>query len=222
MSRPPEKIGRSNVWLTPEDILEPTREYFGGPIPLDPCTTSDNPTKATRFFTEEDDGLAQPWDYPVFMNPPYSNSEHLYTVKTRGEELFGLPRRMFSSQIVLWTAKVLQESRRHTPIIALLPCGARFSTEYWQDHILSSHLNAICFKRGRAAFIDEATGKAAKGNIYDSQILGYNVDIDRFCRAFGKIGSAFGVNWRHQDAVTRLSRVAGTDSSSRLQPAGID
>lgn len=60
--------------LTPPEILEPIRELLGG-IALDPCTEADNPTGAERFFTIEDDGLAQLWDFRnVYCNPPYGRA----------------------------------------------------------------------------------------------------------------------------------------------------
>jgi hypothetical protein len=161
-------------YFTPENILDCTRYYFGGPIPLDPATTGTNPTKAERFYTLADNGLAQPWDRGVFVNPPYGR-----VIKD-------------------WTKKICEASELGTQIIALLPCGARFSTRYWQDNILSSRLNVVCFVRGRVNFLDEFGNKITRinkhgkkvisGNPYDSAIYGYNVFPDSFVESFGRLG----------------------------------
>lgn len=66
----PHQNGRdtSDVWLTPREILAQL-----GPFDLDPCTPSLQPwPTARRRFTEADDGLAQPWEGRVWLNPPYS------------------------------------------------------------------------------------------------------------------------------------------------------
>lgn len=57
--------------LTPESILGPVREMFGGDIDLDPCTDEENPVRAKAFYSPPDDGCTLSWDYPtVFCNPP--------------------------------------------------------------------------------------------------------------------------------------------------------
>jgi hypothetical protein len=56
-----DKQCESVEWYTPPAILERVEFYFGGPIPLDPATAPHNPTGATRFITEDEDGLAQEW-----------------------------------------------------------------------------------------------------------------------------------------------------------------
>lgn len=168
-----DRSGKSSIWLTPERVLAPVRAYFGGPIPLDPCTQPGNPTKALRFFTEAEDGLAQPWDAPAFVNPPYSRLE--------GQKI---------PPIRLWVEKIHREAEKGQVVIALLPCGARFSTGYWQQHALVSELRAWCFVRGRVNFLDES-GKVAKGNLYDSAVYGFGVDPVRFARFFTPLGRVF-------------------------------
>jgi len=158
-----DKQCAETVYLTPEKILEPVREYFGGPIPLDPATQPSNPTKALQFYTEEMNGLVQPWNAPVFINPP-----------------FGVAIRDFVKRIDEYAQQGLT-------IIALLPCGARFSTKYWQNHALIPQLNAICFVKGRVKFL-RPDGTVAKQNTYDSQIYGYNVDTNLFKYCFKHIG----------------------------------
>lgn len=66
----------TDIWGTPDEILEKVRVVFGEPIALDPCTHAGNPTGALKFFTEKDDGLKQVWKANnIYMNPPYSEPE---------------------------------------------------------------------------------------------------------------------------------------------------
>jgi phage N-6-adenine-methyltransferase len=159
-----DKECNSVEWYTPPAVLERVRDYFGGPIPLDPATAPHNPTGALRFFTAEQDGLRQDWSRDgAFVNPPYG------------------------AAMRDWCRKLHEEADRGVPVIALLPCGARFSTAYWQEHVLNGRLTAICFVQGRVAFVSPQ-GEAPAGNPYDSAVYGFNADRERFARAFGPLG----------------------------------
>jgi len=158
-----DKKCQETVWLTPPKIIERVEAYFGGPIPLDPATLPYNPTGAKKFFTEEDDGLARVWDYPSFLNPPYGKG------------------------IRNWCKKIHDEATKGQEIVGLLPCGARFSTRYWQEHIFNEWLRAICFVKGRVGFL-LPDGTKASQNPYDSQILLFNGSPARFAVAFKPIG----------------------------------
>ena len=66
---------QSAEWLTPPSILKLVQKVFGGEIDLDPCSeaeTTDNPNvPAKKHYTKQSDGLKQPWQGKVFLNPPY-------------------------------------------------------------------------------------------------------------------------------------------------------
>ncbi len=115
-------VNRSETWGTPEDVLAPMRRYFGAPG-LDPCTTTDNPVGAARFFTEADDGLSQPWGGGgmVYCNPPYRAP---------------------------WYAKIAEEASSGVEILALLM--ARPGANYFQT--LAELASLIGFWRGRLTF----------------------------------------------------------------------
>lgn len=54
-------------WLTPPDII-----HALGPFDLDPCAPIVRPWEmAAKHYTVEDDGLSQPWEGRVWLNPPY-------------------------------------------------------------------------------------------------------------------------------------------------------
>jgi hypothetical protein len=61
------ETGYSEDWLTPPDLLARL-----GPFDLDPCTPREMPwATSARRYTPDDDGLAQPWEHRVWLNPPY-------------------------------------------------------------------------------------------------------------------------------------------------------
>lgn len=202
MSQPKVKAGGyhrealDTTWRTPERILERVRVYFGGPVPFDPATGPENPTRAERFCTGDlpppaiasevslfptppEDltaeqlrlsracGLATSWDWPTWVNPPYG-------AETRA-----------------WLTKMETEGARGVVIVALLPC-ARWETDYFQRMLRG--LRAVCLIRGRVAFVSSQDGQAVAGNTSGSMILGWNVDLARFAEAFEPLGACF--EWR--------------------------
>lgn len=180
-----DKVAKNTLWLTPDDPeLNAVRAY--APIGLDPCTQPDNPTKAAKFFTEADNGLVLPWGgYGlVFSNPPYSLTPEDKAAKKK-------------PPIRAWSKKIGDEAKLGVEIIALLPCGARFSTAYWQANILRNPtLKVTCFKEGRVKFRNGVTGEIGSDNNYDSVFYGFNVDRDRFAAAFEGIGALWFVDVR--------------------------
>jgi phage N-6-adenine-methyltransferase len=160
-----DKEAKETIYMTPENILQAVREVYDGVIELDPATEHNNPTRARFFFTKETNGLI-PWWRPygkVFVNPPYGK------------------------EIVPFIKKIADEAAAGTSILALLPCGARFSTKYWQNSALNQYLNGICFIRGRVKFLRK-DGTVAKQNPYDSQIYAYNIPFSLFRYAFKHLG----------------------------------
>jgi len=58
-------------YLTPRHIINAL-----GPFDLDPCASIVRPwPTAARHYTIEDDGLKQPWEGFVWLNPPYGKQE---------------------------------------------------------------------------------------------------------------------------------------------------
>ena len=49
---------KTDMWATPKDFFEKINEEFG--FNLDVCATKEN-AKCERYFTEDDNGLAQDW-----------------------------------------------------------------------------------------------------------------------------------------------------------------
>jgi phage N-6-adenine-methyltransferase len=94
-----------------------------GPFTLDVCASAEN-AKCERYFTRDDDGLAQTWTGRVWMNPPYGRKLGDWMKKAR--------------ESALATAEL---------VVCLVP--ARTDTRWWHEQAL---LGDVEFLRGRLKF----------------------------------------------------------------------
>lgn len=99
----------TDLWSTPQDFFDLLNDEFH--FTLDPCSNKEN-AKCEKFFTKEDDGLAQDWSGErVFMNPPYGR------------------------EISKWVEKAANSDAL---VVCLLP--ARTDTKWWHDHVVGGAL----------------------------------------------------------------------------------
>lgn len=96
----------TDLWATPQSFFDALDREFG--FELDVCASPDN-AKCPRYFTKEDDGLAQEWTGVCWMNPPYGRA------------------------IGLWVEKARRSGLAGATVVGLLP--ARTDTRWWHDYI---------------------------------------------------------------------------------------
>ena len=113
----------SGDWDTPQTFFDKLDKQFE--FTLDPCATAAS-AKCDKYFTEEDDGLAQDWrGHTVFVNPPYG----------RG--------------IGEWLKKGYEESKKHNTVVVML-IPSRTDTKWWHDYAMKA--KEIHLVRGRLKF----------------------------------------------------------------------
>lgn len=114
---------KTDLWSTPQDFFNKLDDEFN--FTLDPCATPDN-AKCHKYFTIEDDGLAQDWSNDiVFMNPPYGRA------------------------IRHWIKKAHDESKKGAIVVCLIP--ARTDTSYWHEYVIGGSAE-VRFIKGRLKF----------------------------------------------------------------------
>ena len=110
----------TDLWSTPQDFFDKLNAKHA--FTLDVCATPDN-AKCEKFFTKDDDGLAQDWYGTCWMNPPYG--------RTIGQ----------------WVQKAHKSSQSGATVVCLLP--ARTDTAWWHDFAARGRVEFI---RGRLKF----------------------------------------------------------------------
>lgn len=88
--KPAGTMSLSNEWYTPAQYVEAARQVLGG-IDLDPasCTEANRTVRATRIYTEADNGLSHSWTGRVWMNPPWGGLTELFVEKLVEEHATG-------------------------------------------------------------------------------------------------------------------------------------
>jgi len=122
--RPPVVFSsQTEEWATPQDFFDRMNAQYG-PFDLDVSATLGN-AKCARFFTKDDNGLAQPWaPARCWINPPYG--------RDMGK----------------WVRKAYEESQRGALVVCLVP--ARTDVAWW--HEWAMHKAEITLLRGRLRF----------------------------------------------------------------------
>lgn len=121
-------VRKRNVaeWSTPPELFKTLNDEFH--FTLDACAQPWN-AKCKKFFTPQDDGLAQSWaGETVFCCPPSGIVEYRK-----------------------WTKKALEESRhKGTIVVMLLPVST--DTQWFHEHILGQKGVSIRFLPSRVCF----------------------------------------------------------------------
>ena len=110
----------TDLWATPQDFFDKLDAEFN--FELDVCALPEN-AKCEKYFTPEQDGLAQQWTGTCWMNPPYGR------------------------QIGAWVKKAYEASLHGATVVCLLP--ARTDTAWWHDFVMRGEVRFI---RGRLKF----------------------------------------------------------------------
>ena len=116
-------------WNTPPEIMQLLHAGWPHGVDLDPCSNAGSIVEAKRSYTEDDDGLAQPWKVDeqglIYVNPPY-----------------GKP-------LMLWADKIQREISKHHTIVTLVP--SRTDTLWWRK--LTENAYCVIFLAGRLRFL---------------------------------------------------------------------
>ena len=123
-------IGASDDWYTPREIFD----ALGLTFDLDPCSPgAGHWVPARKVYTMADDGLAQPWEGRVFMNPPFGGR----------------------NGHVPWLAKFLD----HANGIAIVRA---YTSSAWFHDYIKPRAETLLFPRGKTKFIrpDGSIGKS--------------------------------------------------------------
>lgn len=110
----------TDVWATPQEFFDKYNRIYG--FTVDVCANPEN-AKCVKFFTVDDDGLAQKWEGCAWMNPPYGR-----TIKE-------------------WMRKAYEQSLLGCTVVCLVP--ARTDTAWWHDYAIKGEIEFI---RGRLKF----------------------------------------------------------------------
>lgn len=121
------------TWMSPPELVNALLAFEQRIcFDLDPACTVANIPALKHYFSTEFDGLAEPWNGLVFLNPPYGN-----VLKD-------------------WMRKAYEEHQKGARVWLLLP--ARTETRYQHDYGLTK-AGFTVFLKGRLRFLQNGEDK---------------------------------------------------------------
>lgn len=151
-----------NEWYTPEEYLDLARAVLGA-IDLDPAsaTEANHRVKASAFFSEASNGLAQEWHGRIWLNPPYAQPAIAY-----------------------FADKMVEEWEAGRTKAAIVLTHNYTDTAWFQK--LARAATAMCFTRGRIRFVSPAGELAAPTQGQAFFYFGH--DVETFAAVFSGVG----------------------------------
>ncbi len=120
-----------NDWYTPPEYIAAAREVMGD-IDLDPASSdiAQKDIQATNYYTKEINGLTEPWEGRIWLNPPYSGEEIKQFIQ---KLLFHIEKKEVSEAIVLTN---------------------NATDTHWFHDVLDT-AGIVCLTKGRIGFINQ-------------------------------------------------------------------
>ena len=149
-------------WYTPAPYIEAARSVMGA-IDLDPasCAIAQETVKAARYYSKDEDGLAQSWDGRVWLNPPFESE-------------------LISPFIDKLVGAYLAGSVKQAIILTDV------ATDTGWFHHLTTVARRFCFTKGRIKFRSPLTDSQSPQR---GQVFTYLGDrVHRFTEAFSEFG----------------------------------
>jgi hypothetical protein len=152
----------STEHYTPQYVLDAVIACMGA-IDLDPCSNSQEipNVPAARHYTIQDNGLMQPWEGRVFINPP------------------------FGPGVEVWFSKLYQERLAGHTTEAIVVWKSATETAAWKT--LTRLSCRVCFPSTRIRFTGPA-GEERTGPTFSPALFYVGEKPERFEKAFGEIG----------------------------------
>jgi hypothetical protein len=157
----------STEHYTPQYILDAVISCMGA-IDLDPASNSKEipNVPAARHYTAQDNGLMQPWEGRVFLNPP------------------------FGPGVEVWFSKLFQERVAGRTMEAIVLWKSATETAAWKT--LTALSCRLCFPSARIRFVGPS-GDCGPRPTFSPALFYVGNRPDHFEEAFVKIGQVWKV-----------------------------
>ncbi len=161
----------SQDWGTPAHYVAAVRQFFGGSIELDPCSSRHSIVAAkVEYSLPARDGLAESWDYrTIFVNPPY-----------------GADRRR-GTTIRDWLRRCAEASARHgAEVLALVPVAT--NTGHWKQFVWPCAAGVAFLFDTRLRFLIDGRDQG-KGAPMSCAMVYWGRRYRRFAKVFAPFGA---------------------------------
>lgn len=166
----------SDLFFTPDWLVDEILEFYDGEIDLDPSADCKKHIPANQHYTFEDNGLEKPWFGKVFCNPPYSKSK-------------------FTS-LELWVRQALihQACCQTNQCLLLIPANTdtkwaqMLLKKKWGSEIQKTWISILFFE-GRISFLNADYEPSRSSGRFASMMVYLGDDRLRFTQQFKKFGT---------------------------------